>query len=82
MFRLNPRALASEVERAGFRIESSKEICYSLRTRLGTFIDQLYLSSTGPEYKKKQLSEDQWRELLSQWLEGREISLTRRFVLV
>jgi len=82
MFRLDPKALTSEVEKAGFRVESSKEICYSLRTGFETFIDQLYLSSTGAEYRKKQLSEGQWKELLSEWLEGREISLTRRFVLV
>jgi ubiquinone/menaquinone biosynthesis C-methylase UbiE len=82
MFRLNSIALGSEVERTGFRVKATKEICYSLRTGLQTFIDQLYLSSAGPEYKRSQLSEDQWRELLSEWIKGTEVHVTRRFVLV
>lgn len=82
MFRLNSIALGNELERTGFRVKTSKEICYSLRTRLETFVDQLYLSSAGPEYKKKHLSEDQWGELLSEWMEGTEVHVTRRFVLV
>jgi len=82
MFRLDPRALAGEVEKVGFEVKTSREICYSLGTPLETFIDQLYLSSVGREYKEKQLSKERWNEFLSDWVEVTEVRVTRRFALV
>jgi len=82
MFRLDPDSLSREVEKAGFRVRTSRELHHPLRIRLDTFIDQLYLSSAGAQYKEKQLSEDQWRRLLEKRMEGSEVLVTRRFALV
>ena len=82
MFRVDRDTLSREMERIGFKIRASKEICYPLVTRLETFVDQLYLSSAGSEFRQKRLGLRRWRELLSEWLKGSEIHLTRRFALV
>jgi ubiquinone/menaquinone biosynthesis C-methylase UbiE len=82
MLRLDPSALSLQVEEAGFKVRVSKEIPYRLRTRLDAFINQLYLSSVGVKYREKELREDQWRALLGEWVEGSEICVTRRFVLM
>jgi len=82
MFRLDSDALSREVEKAGFKVKTSRELYYPLKTRLDTFVDQLYLSSAGAQYKERQLTEDQWRRLLGKWVEGSEVHVTRRFALV
>lgn len=82
MLRLDPDALSVQVERAGFKVRASKELLHPLTTRLDVFINQLYLSSVGAQYKEKQLSEGQWRELLGEWVKRLEVHVTRRFALV
>lgn len=82
MFRLDPYSLSRKAERAGLKVRASKEIHYPLRTALDTFIDQLYLSSAGEEYRERPLTKEQWRELLAEWLDGSEIHVTRRFALI
>jgi len=82
MFRLDSDGLSREVGNAGFRVMNSKELHFPLRVPLGTFVDQLYLSSAGAQYRKKQLTEDRWRRLLEEWIEASEIRVTRRFALV
>jgi len=82
MFRLDPDSLSREVEKARFKVRTSREIHHPLRIQLDTFVDQLYLSSAGAQYKEKQLSEDQWRRLLERQVEGSEVLVTRKFALV
>jgi len=82
MFRLDPDTLSREVKEAGFKVKTSKELHHPLRIPLDAFVDQLYLSSAGAQYKEKQLSEDQWRRLLKKRIEASEVHVTRRFALV
>jgi len=82
MFRPHPDVLKREVEEAGFRVQTASEVQHPLRIGFQTFIDQLYLSSTGAQYKERQLTEAQWRKLLNEWIEGSEVHVTRRFALV
>ena len=82
MFRISPEALSLQVRRAGFTVKAVKELPYPLTTPLDLFINQLYLSSVGAQYRERQLSADQWRRLLGEWVKGSEVHLTRRFVLV
>jgi len=82
MFRLTPEAMSILVQRSGLKVKAVKELSYRLTIPLDTFINQLYLSSAGPQYREKQLSKDQWRKFLGGWVKGSEVHLTRRFVLV
>jgi SAM-dependent methyltransferase len=82
MFRLDPGSLSREVEQAGFEVGTFRELHYTLRIQLDTFISQLYLSSVGAQYREKQLTHSQWRRLLEDKLEGPDIVVTRRFALV
>jgi len=82
MFRLSPEAMRILVQRSGLKVEACKELSYRLTISLDTFISQLYFSSVGPQYRQRQLSEDQWRMFLGGWLTGSEVHLMRKFVLV
>jgi len=82
MFRLQLDDLSREVGKAGFKVKASRELYYPLRIPLDAFVDQLYLSSVGAQYKEKQLSKDQWRRLLEKWIEASEVHVTRRLALV
>ena len=82
MFRLSPEAMSSLVRRSGLKVKTVKELSHRLTIPLDTFINQLYLSSVGPQYREKQLSKDQWRKLLGGWVKGSEVHVTRRFLLV
>ena len=82
MLRLDSDSLSREVEKAGFKVRTAKELRHPLKIGLDTFIDQLYLSSAGAQYKEKKLTEDQWRRLLEKRMEGSEVLVTRRFALV
>jgi SAM-dependent methyltransferase len=82
MFRLSPEAISALVRRSGLKVKAFKELSYRLTISLDAFINQLYLSSVGPQYRERQLSKDKWRMFLAGWVKGSEIHLTRRFVLV
>ena len=82
MFRLSPEAISILVQRPSLKVKAVKNFYHQLTLSLDTFINQLYLSSVGSEYRERQLSEDQWRKFLGAWLKGSEVHLTRRFVLV
>jgi len=82
MFRLQLDELSREVREAGFKVKASRELYYPLRIPIDTFVDQLYLSSVGAQYKEKRLSEDQWRRLLERWTAASEVHVTRRLALV
>ena len=81
MFRLNQDAIGILLRRSGLNVKTVKELSYPLTIPLDTFINQLYLSSVGPQYKEKELSGDQWRKLLGVWIKRLEVHVTRRFVL-
>jgi ubiquinone/menaquinone biosynthesis C-methylase UbiE len=82
MFRLSQEAMSILMRGSGLKVKAVKELSYRLTIPLGIFIDQLYLSSVGPQYREKQLREDQWRKFLGEWVRGSEVQVTRRFVLV
>ena len=82
MFRLSPEAISILVQRSSLKVKAVKNLYHQLTLSLDTFINQLYLSSVGSEYRKRRLSEDQWRKFLGAWVKGSEVHLTRRFVLV
>jgi len=82
MFRPNPEGMSILVQRSGLNINAVKELSYDLTIRLDDFINQLYLSSVGPQYRERRLSENQWVEFLAGWLKGSEVHVTRRFGLV
>ena len=82
MFRLNPEAMRMLAEKSGLKIDAFKELTYPLTLSLDTFINQLYLSSVGPQYKERRLSDNEWRIFLGGWLKESELQLMRRFVLV
>lgn len=82
MFRFSQEAMSILVRRSGLKVEAVKELSYRLTIPLDAFINQLYLSSVGSQYREKQLGKDQWRNFLGGWVKGSEVHLTRRFVLV
>jgi len=82
MFRFSQEAMRSLVRRSGLKVEAAKELSYRLTIPLDAFINQLYLSSVGAQYREKQLSKDQWEKFLGERVKGSEVQLTRRFVLV
>ena len=82
MFRPSPEAMAVMAEDSGLKVDTVKELTYPLTISLEAFVNQLYFSSVGPEYRAKQLGNDEWRKLLGERLRGSEIRLTRRFALV
>ena len=82
MFRSTPEAMSMLVRRTGLKIKAVKELSHPLTIPLVNFINQLYLSSVGVQYREKQLSKDQWMRFLGGWLKGSKVHLTRRFVLV
>jgi len=81
MFRFSQEAMSILVRRSGWKTEAVKELSYRLTIPLDAFINQLYLSSVGSQYKEKQLSKDQWRKFLGGWVKESEVHLTRRFQL-
>jgi ubiquinone/menaquinone biosynthesis C-methylase UbiE len=82
MFRLSPEATSHLLQRPGLNVRTVKELTYQLVIPLESFINQLYLSSLGSEYRERQFSKNQWRKFLGGWVKGSEVHLTRRFVLV
>jgi SAM-dependent methyltransferase len=82
MFRLSPEAMNILVQKPGLKVEAIKTLTHQLKIPLDAFINQLYLSSVGFEYRERQLSKDQWRKFLEGWVKGSEVHLTRRFVLI
>ena len=81
MFRLSPEAMSILVQRSGLKVKTVKKLSHQLTIPLDTFINQLYLSSVGSEYRERQLNKNQWRKFLGGWVKGSEVHLTRRFVL-
>lgn len=82
MFRIDAKALAWELERAGMTVREAFELERPLRIHLTGFVEQLHLSSVGEKYREKGLSMNEWRKLLKGRLDGEVIRLTRRFVAV
>ena len=82
MFRPTPEAMNMLVRRTGLKVKTVKELSHPLTVPLDNFINQLYLSSVGTQYREKQLSKDQWMEFLGGWVKGSAVHLMRRFVLV
>jgi SAM-dependent methyltransferase len=82
MFRLNPEAMRMLAEKSGLKVDAFKELHYRLTLSLDTFINQLYFSSVGPQYRERRLSDNEWRMFLGGWLKESELQLMRRFVLV
>jgi SAM-dependent methyltransferase len=82
MFRLSPEAMSILVRRPGLNVKAVRKLSYQLTIPLDTFVNQLYLSSAGSEYRERQLSRDQWSTFLGGWVEGSEVHTTRRFVLI
>ena len=82
MFRLKPEAMRTLAETLGLKVDAFKELTYPLTLSLDTFINQLYFSSVGPQYRERRLSDNEWRMFLGGWLKESELQLMRRFVLV
>ena len=81
MFRPSPDAMSILVQRSGLKVNAIKELSHHLTIPFDNFINQLYLSSVGTQYRERQLSKDQWMKFLGGWLRGSEVHLTRRFIV-
>ena len=82
MFRPSPEAMSMLVQRTGLKVKAAEELAHPLTIPIDNFINQLYLSSVGAQYREKELSKHQWMMFLGGWLKGSEVHITRRFVLV